>query len=425
MRIAGNAVAVVMAVILAACGVPDTGTPHTVAPTTGMPAPTTPPAADAAAELSAAQRLWSEMGPESYTYQLVDDCGECDPSMRLPQRVVVWSGQATGRDQPTIQSLFADIDEALSQGREVAVTYDPTLGHPTDIGFDMQDRAFDGGYHLLVQGLSPGLPGSEVAVDGLETARALWQTSRPDGYEFTMSIHCDCDIAGTIWTRVEEDRIVDWEVEFAEEPGTQISPITVDVMFDDLAEMFSLVDGVVTDGVRFTGSAEYDAVLGYPTWVGLDIEVLDPTSDLAVLPPRLIFSIDDFTAVDGGSGPTAAEDLVEARGLWDESGLTSYSYELRIHDIVNASFSEAYVVTISDDVVASVESAVGTADTIPPTANTIDALFDLIGEALAKGETVEALYHHDLGYPVFVAIRDPDDPSAPMAFSIHNLVEHQ
>lgn len=415
MRLAGIIAALALAIM--SCGAPELGTPTTpdIAPTTSSPDD------DPMSDLAAARQRWLASGLDTYWYRLVDDCGECDPTSRLPRTVVVWTGEPTGPDQRTIESLFDDIEVAIEQGRTVEVLYDPALGHPTDIWFDMEDRAFDGGYHLLVETLEAGLPGDGMAIEQLREARQLWDSTRPAAYEFYTSIHCDCELAGTIWTRVEGDRITDWSVEFSENTDTQISPITVDIMLDDLEEMISLTDGVVEEGVRFTGSAVYDAQYGYPVWVGLDIAILDPTSELAELPPRLVFTTEDFTPVEPSAGPESLDELEESRALWEAASPSDYSYDMTVHDIENASYTDPYSVTVIDGVVVRVESRGQVVDDIPAPALTIDALFDLLERWIADGITVDALYDAKLGYPVFVAARDTNTPDLVQAFSIARL----
>lgn len=415
MRFTGTIAA--LALVVASCGAPQIGTPTTpdTAPTTTVPPD------DPGADLDAARQLWRESGLDTYWYRLIDDCGECDPSSRLPRTVVVWSGEATGTNQKTIESMFEEIEVAIEQGRTVEVLYDPDLGHPTDIGFDMEDRAFDGGYHLLVEDLVTGLPGDGMASEHLEEARELWESTKPEAYEFYMSIHCDCELAGTIWTRVEGDRIADWSVELSAEPDTQISPITVDIMFDDLAEMMSLAEGIVEEGVRFTGSAAYDPQYGFPMWVGLDIEILDPTSELAELPPRLVFMIEDFTPVEPSDGLESLDELEKARAVWAVAGLSDYRYDMTLHDIENASFTDPYTVTVAGGVVVRVESKGRVVDDVPAPVLSIDMVFDLLVRWIADGITVDALFHSKLGYPVFVAARDSRIPDFVQSFSIDRL----
>lgn len=412
MRLSG--LLIVLALVVSACGSP---APAESSTTSSSPKTTS---AGPAADLEAARQLWSANGPDTYWVRLVNDCGECDPSMSEPQTIVVWAGQPTGPARRSVESMFTDIDAAIAQGRNVEVSYHPELGHPTEISIDMQDRAFDGGRHLIIEYLGPGLPGEDVALDALEEARALWHDTRPEAYEFRTTTHCECEIDGTIRTRVDGDRIVDWEVVFADESGVQASPITIDEMFDDLAELLSAAEGIETDGLRITGSAVYHPELGYPTWIGLDIEVLDPDSELAFLPPRLVFANDQFTAVEPADDFDPVTDVDYARTRWEDAALASYRYELRIHDIEDASYTDPYLVTVVDGTVDSVEYQGRLIDDPPSFALPITMLFDLMEDRVRSGDTVEALYHDELGYPVFVSIEDTST-EAPEVFSIHEL----
>ncbi len=417
MRITG--IVVLLGLAVASCGAPEIGTPTTPEPT---PTTTTLISNDPSADLDAARERWRESGLDTYWYRLVDDCGECDPQSRLPRTVVVWSSEVTGPRQQTVESLFDEIEAAIEQGRTVEVVYNGNLGHPVDIGIDMQDRAFDGGHHILIEDLVAGLPGDDMATAQLENARDLWESTRPEAYEFYTSIHCNCELDGTVWTRVEGERIVDWSVEFGADPETSISPITIDIMFEDLAEMVSLAEGVVEEGVRFTGSAAYDPQFGFPVWVGLNIEVLDPASELAELPPRLVFSIEDFTPVEV-NGPEALGALEEARELWEAEGPSDYRYEMTIHDLENASFTDPFVVTVSAGAVVRVESRGQVVDDLPAPVLTVDMIFDLIARRATDGDFVDVLYDTKLGYPVFVAMREAETEGSVQIFSIERLTQ--
>jgi hypothetical protein len=398
-----------IAAIATACGVPSSNAPSTTATTT---APTTS-SADPAVELAAARQRWEKTGPDTYWLELVNDCGECDPAMREPRTVVVWSGRPVGSGNHTVESLFSQVETAIAEGRNVEVSYHAATGHPTEISIDMQDRAFDGGHHLLVEDLVAGLPGQDVGIEALEEARSIWENGRPEAYEYRTTIHCDCEIDGRIRTQVEGNRIIDWDVDYRQKTDTTISPLTIDMMFDDLAEMLSLAEGVEADGVRFTGSAAYDADLGYPTWIGLDIEVLDPDSELAFLPSRIVFAVDQFLPVQ--TSPDSLTELEDARALWKTSAFNSYRYELRIHDIENASYSDPYVIDVVNGAVVSVEHEGAVVEPATFALPIID-VFDVIDEAMRQGQAVETLYHDELGYPVFFS-----NAATSEVFSIHAL----
>jgi len=407
-------VAVVLVLIATACGEPEnpisergTSTPTTTV--VSQPAPET--------ELDAARSRWVAAGLATYRYVFQEDCGECDQTANSPHEIVVWDGETSGPDgAPSIERMFAAIEEAVAAGRDVEATYDPATGHPTEVWIDREARAYDGGTHWIVADLSEGLPGGDPSLERLEAARTLWEETRPEAYAFSATLVCDCLADGTMDVVVEGNRVVDWTADFEEE--AQVSPVTMDVMFDDLAELAAAAEaGLVEDGIRFTGSAEYHAEFGYPVWVGLDIEVLDAESDLSYLPPRLIYTVTDFAAVDPAGFP--ADDLAGARQRWMVAGVADYEYELTVHDIESASFSDPYLVTVHEGTV-SVSSGGDPVSTIGVPAYSVDEMFDLIELWRQAGSRVEVLYDESWGFPVFVSVQT-SDAEVPQAWSIGRL----
>ena len=411
-----TATRVLAAVLLVACGSATWGTSTTKAPPRAPETTATTLAEEGPGDaLAAARERWAEVGLDTYRFTIEDDCGGCDPDG--PRQVVVWDAETSAGAQPTVDALFTQIEAAIIERREVEVAYHPNLGHPVEIWIDREARAYDGGTHLLVRDLQAGLPGDQVSLDRLDQASLLWEGEGPGSYEFRVSIGCDCSLAGTIWARVESGRITDWRVEFDDGVGGDISPITIDQMFTDLGLMLSSAEGVVTGGARFTGSADYHPELGYPVWVGFDIEVLEPGSELSELPPRLVFSIDHLVEVDEPDDDS--DDLTAARERWEAAGIDDYRYLLTVHDIVEASLPELYVVTVTGgEKVAAVEPGDPGLD-FPLT---IDGLFDLAEEKAESGAVVDALYDQSLGYPVFLAMRDPGSTQTTLLISIHELV---
>jgi hypothetical protein len=410
-----SATGVLAAVLLVACGVATGGTSTTKAPPQVPETTATTLVEEGPGDaLAAARERWAESGLDTYRFTIEDDCGECDPDG--PRQVVVWDAETSAGAQPTVDGLFTQIDAAIIERRDVEVAYHPKLGHPVEIWIDREARAYDGGTHLLVRDLQAGLPGDQVSLDRLEKARLLWEGEGPRSYEFRTSIGCDCPLAGTIWERVEAGRIVDWRVEFDDGVGGDISPITIDQMFTDLDLMLSSAEGIVTGGARFTGSADYHPELGYPVWVGFNVEVLEPGSELSELPPRLVFSIDHLVAVDDPE--VDSDDLTAARERWEAADLDDYEYLLTVHDIVEASLPEPYLITVTGGKVATV----GSGDPGLDFPLTIDGLFDLAEEAAASGAVVDGLYDQTLGYPVFLAMRDAGSTHITRLISIHELV---
>ena len=408
----GLGVVCLVALVLGGCGGGESEAPPDSSTT--MPEPAAPPTHGT--ELDAARARWAAAGLASYTFVIEDDCGECDPEWAIPRRVVVWDDtvlDATGT-MITVDALFAMVESAGQDGRSVEATYHPEFGYPTEIWIDREARAYDGGTHLLGHALSPGLPGSDVSVAELEAAQRRWTENRPSAYEFRTDILCDCPFEVTLWTLVDGDRIADWRVERSREDGTgNVAPSTMEQLFADLHRLVSEGE-VVEGGARITGTADYDPELGYPTWIGLDVEVLDPTSELGELPPRLVFVVRDVKPHE--LTETEFERAVER---WTRVGTSEYEYELTIHDIVDASFGPPHLVTVTGGEITSVtvDGLVVDPTTIP--AYSIDELFAQIDRWGADGWTVDVIYDQRLGHPVFVtAIRGEDI----VAFSIDGLL---
>lgn len=393
-------VAIVGLLLVVACGEPistETTVPSTATtnPSTTTTTSTLPPVDDVTAALQAARARWEASAPDTYHFTFFDDCGECMPE--APRLITVWDGSVyDGRGQGIdIDSMFQVIESAIADGRTVEATYHPDLGFPTDLWIDQEARAYDGGTHLLISDLQSGLPGQDVALSDLESAWDLWEASRPAGYEFRTDIVCGCPFDVTTWTLVDGERIVDWVVE----RGTaDVAPITIDALFADLRDLIAEGE-VVQGGARITGSATYDPVLGYPIWVGLDIEVFDPDSELGALPPRLVFTVRDFAEREGDG-----TELETAMRRWSEVGPADYSYELTIHDVEEGSFSDPHLVVVTGGVLESVtlNGEDIHPDNVP--AYSIDELFGLIEEWRSVGFDVDLLFDERLGHPVLVSL---------------------
>ncbi len=120
-----------------------------------------PLAACAPDELEAQRQVWAERGGSDYrvTVQRQCFCPDTDPV-----EVTVTGGEVvqairsplpggTGSAEPldaadyedwfTVDGLFAVVEAALEQADDVAVRYDPTLGHPTSIEIDWIGAAID------------------------------------------------------------------------------------------------------------------------------------------------------------------------------------------------------------------------------------------------------------------------------------------
>ena len=340
------------------------------------------------------------------------------------RQAVVWDGQLVDPSgiAMSVESVFSQIEQAAEAGRSVEVSYDEQLGYPTEVWIDREARAYDGGVHLLIDDLAPGLPGDTASLKDLKTAMAMWESVRPEAYEYRVNFVCDCPLSGSIWTRVDGTRIVDWTSEFAEPDETGASPITINELLEDLAVLFE-AGSLEDSGVRFTGSAHYHPTLGYPTWIGLDVDVLDPTSDLAAIAPRIVFVIDEFKQVDPQS---TDQGLTSAVAKWTASEIVDYEYELSVLDAdgdlqldPDGSFANPYVVTVAEGKVTSVTRN-GVDNSAPDVSiYPITSLFNAIALWEQSGLRTNVIFHETLGYPVIVSVFD--DTELHEFFTIRNL----
>ncbi|MFZ0626750.1 MAG: DUF6174 domain-containing protein, partial [Acidimicrobiia bacterium] len=106
--------------------------------------------------------------------------------------------------------------------------------------------------------------------------------------------------------------------------------------------------------------------------------------------------------------PEPTAELEAARGKWRATALTNYSYELTIHDIQTATFTDPYRVVVGDGEVTSVSQGGNPVIEWDPAMLPIEGMFDLIGAHLAAGDIVETLYEDGWGYPVLITIRGSD-----------------
>ena len=252
------------------------------------------PAGDPARDLAEARDRWSERAIGDHTLVVQDDCGECDETASAITEVVVWNDDvyASG-EELTVEGLYETIERAIDDGRSVEASYDTDTGHPTEVWIDREARAADGGVHLLVHDLVEGLPGDGVSLEGLRAARETWERTAPDRYEYLVTIACGgCPFEGRLLTAVADGEVVSWSTEGV--GRHEVDPLPIDELFDDLERLLATTGGFEEGGVRYQGTAQYHPTYGYPTWVGLDVEILEPDDYNADLPERVVFMIGGF-----------------------------------------------------------------------------------------------------------------------------------
>lgn len=417
---------VTLALLAAACSEaasPVTTTPGTTTvAVTGTTATTAKPAPTSAttvprdlAELGAARVRWETAGLDTYSYTFIDDCGECGPELRAPRQIAVWDGQELDPAglTPTVEEVFGEIERAYETGLSVAVVYDEELGVPLDVAIDIESRPVDGGTHWTIEEVAPNLPGDPVALAELEAARSLWTATRPLAYSYSVAIFCDCPLEGSLYTEVTGDEVTDWELLIEPSEDVTLTPLTIDDLFGDLVDLVAAGEGGLEDvGILIQGSARYSPDLGYPEWVGIDLSIIDEGLagvDELGLPERIVFTIIDVEVLPAEApdpGYEAEQELRQARLLWEEQGLTSYTYELVISDLGDATVLGPYVVTVIDGVVVSATLDGIETDVDEAAVGSIDELFEATLDLIMEEEDVSILYNEVLGHPAMIEAFD-------------------
>ena len=120
-------------------------------------------------ELAAARQRWATHGPADYQLTVRRSC-ECGPDALGPVTVTVRGGVATQRTYtatgapvdaelgalfPDVPALFALVAEAQARdAAQLAVTYDPALGHPTLVSVDYRAEIADDEFVYTVSALT-------------------------------------------------------------------------------------------------------------------------------------------------------------------------------------------------------------------------------------------------------------------------------
>jgi hypothetical protein len=383
---------------------------------------TTTTVGSAPAELAAARARWAFFGTTDYTYLLTNDCGECGPAGRAPQRVAVLAGHVLAveaGDQLTVEEVFERIEQALDNGRRVEVSYDPESGLPRDVQIDMHMRPVDGGTHWILDGLT-GLAPIESAEE-LLAARRTWNTQELDDYRFLITVACDCPERGTFDIKVVNDRIVEVTPLDPDSVADSFAPVTMNQTFDDLEEWFTDTEKLIDEGILDV-DLRVDPVMGYPRWVKLEAAFLDTAAPFTVVVTmELVGPIDpgDFSPKPDPDDLAALE---RARSLWEAERLADYGYTLTVHCNCPAEYVGPFEVTVRDTWIAS---ATWKGEPLEPgraAIYPIDDVFVMIERAIQDGTDVDVTYDPQLGYPQLVIIDvEAVAVDGGLAFTIENL----
>ncbi len=238
------------------------------------------------------------------------------------------------------------------------------------------------------------LPGA-TQQELLAEARLVWKANRPDSYEVTYSLACECD-GGPWFARVDGTEIVA-SGRIGPEVGGEAPYPSIDAIFDEIEATIAQDE--------FPVDVEYDQDFGYPrSYIFNEPEL--PVDG------GFILTVTAFEANPSPGDPAARQAFEEALARWEDAGLADYDYTftrgcfcpeewigpyqvaVRVGEIVRASFKGIDLFDVE-------MLEIGRYDEI---IKTVPALFDEVERALREADSFTAEYHPRLGYPANVYI---------------------
>jgi hypothetical protein len=134
-------------------------------------------------------------------------------------------------------------------------------------------------------GDDPSGPGTNAARQ--QSAKALWQATRPARYSFVASRSCEClpDDAGPVRIEVNEDNVVS-----VHRVDTDAS-VSISRWFD-IDDLFNLIDTELTTRPSRL-ETEYNTQYGFPTYVAYGEREIDSGA---------VIEVSAFTAIKGPTG---------------------------------------------------------------------------------------------------------------------------
>lgn len=285
------AATVVLAVVVAACGESDIGSPSSTTTAPPPPASTSPsslPEIDQAIQLEAARARWESNRPARYSLTYALQC-ECDQG---PWQVVVdgadtveWRRLSAGPGEVpyrSVDAVFDEIGATLDEGRfPIEVEYHPELGYPVEYVFNPPELPVDGGFVLVVTSFEADpAPLATQDLEELAAARARWAAAAMLDYDYTLSRVCFCPPEALGPFRV---RVRGGDVEGAEFGGEEVDLATNGSLVMTVERVFADIERALTDPEADV-FADYHPELGYPTVASLDwiVQAVDDEEHLTL-----------------------------------------------------------------------------------------------------------------------------------------------
>ena len=246
----------------------------------------------------------------------------------------------------------------------------------------------------------PG-PSTTVTLPGatqeelLAEARLAWRANRPNAYELTYVLFCECD-AGPWYIRVEgAETVLSGRV--GPEAGADVPYLSIEALFSDIEA--SLADTEVPIDV------EYDQDFGYPR------SYIFNEPGLAY-DAGFVLEVTDFQPDPPPGDPGQRQAFVDALGRWEAAAIYDYDYRFTRGCFCPREFVGPYdakvragqVATASLDGVDLFDIEMLEIGRYDELIRSVDGVFAEIERALREADGFTAEYHPTLGYPTSVFI---------------------
>ncbi len=238
------------------------------------------------------------------------------------------------------------------------------------------------------------LPGATQR-DLLMESRILWKANRPDSYEITYALACECD-GGPWLIRVDGNQTVVAE-RVGSGPGREAPYGSVDAILDEIETTIGQD--------QFPVDVEYDDDFGYPRSYIFNEPALPVDGGF-------ILTVTEFEANPSPGDPQQRQVFDAALRTWTNAGITDYDFSFTRGCFCPEEFVGPYAVSVRNDVVdtASFRGTdlfdiemleIGRYEEI---VKTVNGVFDELERALRDADSFTAEYHPLLGYPTNVYI---------------------
>lgn len=410
----GVIVAILLAAGAAACTTANSSGSPGSSPVGSAPRPASASLDPRLATVDAAEARWVARRPSTYAFTYTHH-GPAGLGWDWRYRVTALDGhvqahwmdgyaQSDGEsERMSVEGAFALLRQELGGSGDLAMTFDPDLGYPTEIAYADRAIADSEGTESVTDFVSRTNAVAANARKVVESARATWKRWEPTAYEYVwrVSVAAAGPTSGTAWDVRYADGRTSTEADATSDGALPAEAASVTATFDAV-----------------------DAALDAGAWVDV---TLAPSSGLPVLvavDPSPDRTGDEywirFTFRDTAR-EVATNDLQAAQGRWLAAGLQHFSYTWRYRGKYRPL---TYGVTYDGDA-SALRRDPGTP--IPEASGTgprIDDTFALIRDVLSQGGRVNATYDPVLGYPVRVELDPFGDIGAPGTITIKAFEVH-